>query len=98
MENLNKKNQLESLSKVIQTNHSLTPLFICIDLSKNWKEIVGEPWYEICLPVAFNNALLTLRTPHSCYIQDMQFQKENLIKIINAKLGKDFVNNIRFVL
>jgi predicted nucleic acid-binding Zn ribbon protein len=61
-----------------------------------WGQAVGEAIAVNARPHAFKGGLLMVNVAGSVWAQQLQFQKNNLIRKINSALGKDLVADIRF--
>ena len=93
--------QLHRISDILQqpsNKKEVQPAFICIYLFKNWKQIVGPQLAKDSQPVGYKNHCLWVRLASSCHIQEMNFEKQNLITKINQSLAASFVQDIRWTL
>ena len=77
-----RKSKLLSVSQIFESdpNHFLS---FYLHLSKRWKDIVGEEMASYLKPVGFSNSCLCIRVPSSCYVQEMNFKKEEILSKIN---------------
>ena len=81
-------------------NKNTPSVFIGMYLFRNWKSIVGESLARISKPAGYHNQCLWVQLKSSCYVQEMEFKKQDLIYQINQSFNntknKNFVCNIRW--
>lgn len=63
-----------------------------------WKEIVGESISLHTQPRSIRNRILFIDVSHSTWMQQLQFLKATLLEKINAFLGEQALQDIRFKL
>ncbi len=61
-----------------------------------WNHAVGEMIAENARPSAFRGGLLIVNVSSSAWLQNLQFEKDEIIKRVNAGLGKHQVKEIQF--
>ena len=61
-----------------------------------WNEAVGEIVAENAQPAAFKGDLLLVHVSSSTWIHHLRFIKQDIIKKINAALGNDLIQEIKF--
>lgn len=72
------------------SDHKLTKLW---DI---WESAVGGPIAENTRPAAFKGSILIIYVTSSTWMQQLQFLKKDLIEKVNAALGEDLVEEIKF--
>ena len=63
---------------------------------KVWSRIVGEKTAANAQPEAFKGGLLIVNVAGSVWAQQLQFQKNDLIRKLNTAMGSELVEDIRF--
>jgi predicted nucleic acid-binding Zn ribbon protein len=61
-----------------------------------WDEVVGRVVAENAQPEAFKGKLLLVRVGSSPWAQQLNFMKRDIIDKVNAALGRELVEDIRF--
>jgi len=61
-----------------------------------WNDAVGKMIAENARPSAFKGKLMIVNVSSSAWIQNLQFEKDEIIKKVNAGLGKRQVQDIQF--
>jgi predicted nucleic acid-binding Zn ribbon protein len=61
-----------------------------------WNHAVGKMIAENATPSAFKGKLMIVNVSSSAWIQNLQFEKDEIIKKVNAGLGKRQVEDIQF--
>lgn len=89
---------LKPVSEIFQNLGTQNNLGLCLYLGQNWKKILGKEQAETLRPVRYKSRCLWIRLPSSCHIQEMNFQKQEIISKINHALGKAVIQEIRFLL
>ena len=82
------KNQEEPLS------HS----YLLWKLWNQWPQLFPEPPFKGVLPVKWNEKELFLYVPHASQLQDLIFQREQMVKRINAFFKTDWIGSVRLTL
>ena len=62
-----------------------------------WSEVVGERVAENTTAEKIDHGVLMVRTTTPAWRQELQFQKNTIIKNLNKKLGKKVIKDVRFV-
>ncbi len=62
-----------------------------------WDQVVGDKIKENTEPIEVRFGVLIVKTKNSIWRQELQFQKENIIKSINKKLVKTTIKDLRFI-
>jgi predicted nucleic acid-binding Zn ribbon protein len=61
-----------------------------------WDDAVGDAIAKNARPEAFKGKLLLVRVNSSPWMHHLQFLRKDIIKKINAALGKELVQDIKF--
>ncbi len=61
-----------------------------------WEEAVGEAVAENTRPAAFKGKLLIVHVSSSPWTHQLQFLKQDILRKVNAALGKNLVADIKF--
>jgi predicted nucleic acid-binding Zn ribbon protein len=72
------------------SDHKLTKLW---DI---WEDAVGELIAENTRPAAFKGHMLIVYVNSSTWMQQLQFLKKDIIENVNAALGENVVEEIKF--
>ena len=62
-----------------------------------WEEVVGKKIKENTEPVDVRFGVLTVKTSSPVWRQELQFQKKNIVDLINKKLKKTTIKDVRFI-
>ena len=62
-----------------------------------WEEVVGQKIKENTEPLEVQFGILTVKTKNPVWRQELQIQKEDIIKSINKKLVKTMIKDLRFI-
>ena len=62
-----------------------------------WEEVVGQKIKENTEPLEVQFGVMTVKAKNSVWKQELQFQKENIIKSLNKKLIKTMIKDLRFI-
>tara|TARA_B100001996_G_scaffold296827_1_gene237164 strand:- start:124 stop:399 length:276 start_codon:yes stop_codon:yes gene_type:complete len=62
-----------------------------------WGEVVGQKIKEHTEPLEVRFGVLTVKTTSPVWRQELQFQKNNIVKSINKKLIKTTIKDVRFI-
>ena len=62
-----------------------------------WGELVGQKIKENTEPTKVQFGVMTVKTKNSVWKQELQFQKNNIIKSLNKKLIKTMIKDLRFI-
>ena len=62
-----------------------------------WGEVVGKKINKNTEPTKVEFGILTVKTKSAVWRQELYLQKENIIKMINKKLNKKTIKDIRFI-
>ena len=61
-----------------------------------WKEVVGLTISKNTKPASIRHGILTVKVSKHTWKQELQFQKNEIIKKINTKLNNKLLKEIRF--
>lgn len=61
-----------------------------------WNGLVGEIIAKNAQPAAFKGKILLVHVNSSAWIHQLQFLKEEIITKVNAALGKNLIEEIKF--
>ena len=62
-----------------------------------WEEVVGPKIKENTEPIEVQFGVMTVKVKNSVWKQELQFQKNNIIKSLNKKLIKTMIKDLRFI-
>tara|TARA_B100001248_G_scaffold12558_1_gene8241 strand:+ start:20321 stop:20596 length:276 start_codon:yes stop_codon:yes gene_type:complete len=62
-----------------------------------WGDVVGQKIKENTEPLEVQFGILTVKTKNPVWRQELQIQKEDIIKSINKKLVKTMIKDLRFI-
>ena len=62
-----------------------------------WGEVVGKKIKENTEPIEVQFGVMTVKVKNSVWKQELQFQKNNIIKSLNKKLIKTMIKDLRFI-
>ena len=62
-----------------------------------WEEVVGQKIKEHTEPLEVKFGVLTVKATNPVWRQELQFQKNDIIKSINKKLIKATIKDVRFI-
>ena len=62
-----------------------------------WGEVVGQKIRENTEPLEVQFGVLIVKVKNSVWKQELQFQKEDIIKSLNKKLIKTTIKDLRFI-
>lgn len=62
-----------------------------------WGEVVGQKIKENTEPLEVQFGVLIVKVKNSVWKQELQFQKEDIIKSLNKKLIKTTIKDLRFI-
>lgn len=68
------------------------------EIEKIWKDAVGEKISKRCQPQKIKDGILFLKVHSSVWMNQLHYLKEEIIKSLNAKLGKEIVRDTHFKL
>ncbi len=61
-----------------------------------WDDVVGRPIAENARPAAFKGKLLLVHVASSPWVHQLQFLKSEIIEKLNAALGQNLIEDIKF--
>ncbi len=61
-----------------------------------WDDVVGKAIAENARPAAFKGKLLLVHVSSSPWVHQLQFLKREIIQKLNAALGQDLIEDIKF--
>lgn len=97
----NKKKQyvpLNSVFKALYTSHAWKAQWELYQLSRNWKDIVGDIIGEISEPAFFRKDTLCIYVENSAWMQQLQFLKPELLLKVNMSAKSRALKDMRFIL
>ena len=62
-----------------------------------WEEVVGQKIKENTEPIEVKFGVLIVKVKNSVWKQELQFQKDDIIKSLNRKLIKTMIRDLRFI-
>ncbi len=62
-----------------------------------WGDVVGQKIRENTEPVEVQFGVMIIKVKNSVWKQELQFQKEDMIKSLNKKLIKTTIKDLRFI-
>ena len=62
-----------------------------------WEEVVGQKIKENTEPLEIQFGVMIVKTKNPVWKQELQLQKEDIIKSINKKLIKTMIKDLRFI-
>ena len=62
-----------------------------------WGDVVGQKIKENTEPIEVKFGIMTVKTKNPVWKQELQLQKEDIIKSINKKLIKTKIKDLRFI-
>ena len=62
-----------------------------------WKEVVGERVSQNTVPEKVESGTLYIKTSNPTWRQELVFKKNDIIKKLNNKLGKNTIKEIKFI-
>ena len=62
-----------------------------------WGDVVGQKIKENTEPIEVQFGIMTVKTKNPVWKQELQLQKEDIIKSINKKLMKTKIKDLRFI-
>ena len=86
----------DSLIEILD-DEKLKPALEKGNISTCWKESVGALINENTTIKSFKKGILIIKTKTPVWRNELLFQKIDIIKILNAKLEKNKIKDIRFL-
>lgn len=65
---------------------------------RDWQKIVDPETGQHCRPLKINRGVLWVEVDNSAWLQQIRFQKYNLLETVNATLRKSTLQDIKFSL
>lgn len=62
-----------------------------------WNEVVGENVAKNAAADRVEHGVLVVKVSSPTWRQELHFQKEEILKKINIKIGKNIIRDIRFI-
>ena len=62
-----------------------------------WKEVVGDKVSQNTEPEKVESGTLYIKTTNPAWRQELVFKKNDIIKKLNNKLGKNTIKEIKFI-
>lgn len=103
MAEIDLKSKFKMSSEVLQSlfENGKSPLsdqFIRWKIWARWKEIVGPTIGQNTEPVGYVRGVLYLWVPSSVWMQQIHFMKNQIKDVVNRKLGKVYVKDVKLTL
>jgi predicted nucleic acid-binding Zn ribbon protein len=61
-----------------------------------WESVLGAPIADNARPAAFKGKILLIHVTSSAWIHQLQFLKKEMIDKLNAALGKELIEDLKF--
>ena len=94
---MSKRGEVKNLSKVIQDVFSQKHFRIGIDNVKvqdAWVKAMGENIQKYTYNVKYKRGILFIKLKSSVLKEELTFEKNKVIKLINQELGKEYVKEL----
>lgn len=62
-----------------------------------WNDVVGETVAKNAIPDRVEHGVLIVKVSSPTWRQELYFQKDEIIKKLNNKIGKKVIRDIRFI-
>lgn len=69
---------------------------VCNAYNETIRKLKGKTSLKKTKPLYFRNETLTIHCATSSWAQELQMDEQNIINLVNKKLGKNLVERIRF--
>ena len=64
----------------------------------NWEKVVDQETAQHCRPLKISRGTLWLEADNSAWLQQLRYQKQQLLEAINGSLKKSRIEDIKYVL
>lgn len=103
MKKVDLKSKFSLGSEVLQSlfengKNPLSDQFIRWKIWARWEEIAGPTVGKNSEPVGYSRGVLYLWVPHSPWMQQMTFLKEQIKTTVNTKMGRPYVTEVKLTL
>ena len=66
-------------------------------IEKAWRQAVGEPYAAVTHVSGLHRGTLTVKVPHSAFVQELSFRQAELIDMLVVLIKDEKIKKIRFV-
>ena len=94
---MNKRGEVKNISKVIQDVFSQKHFRIGIDninVQNAWIKTMGENIQKYTFKVYYKKGVLYVKLKSSVLKEELTFEKEKVIRLINKELGKEYIKDL----
>lgn len=74
---------------------TLTAVDVCYKAKESLRKLLPEETHQYIAPKHYKNNTLTIAVSDPIYAQEVMMRKENIIRDINEKFGKNVIQNLR---
>ena len=85
---------ITSILKSVGQGLGLEKELVLYQLKRHWPEIVGQTLAKHTVPEKLRFKILTLRVDGPTWMHELSFLKNDMIRKINARLGKNLVQSL----
>ena len=89
--------RLDSLLKCLIKENGFDELIEQQNAIDVWNAAVGRVISEKTEPILVENGVISVKVKNSSWRQELQLQKDHIIKRVNRQLNKKTIKDIRFV-
>ena len=92
-----KRGEIKNISKVLEDVISQKHFKVGIDnlrVQEAWVKTMGENIQKYTYSVKFKKGILYIKLKSSVLKEELIFEKNKVIKLINAELGKEYVKDL----
>ena len=89
--------RLDSLLKRLIKESGFDELIQQHNAIEVWSDAVGRVISEKTEPILVENGVISIKVKNSSWRQELQLQKDYIIKKVNRQLNKKTIKDIRFV-
>ena len=89
--------RLDSLLKCLIKENGFDELIEQQDAIDVWSVAVGRVISEKTEPILIEKGVISIKVENSSWRQELQLQKDDIIKKVNSQLNKKTIKDIRFV-
>ena len=92
-----KRGEIKNISKVLEDVISQTHFKVGIDnlrVQEAWVKTMGENIQKYTYSVKFKRGILYIKLKSSVLKEELIFEKNKVIKLINQELGKEYVKEL----
>ena len=94
---MNRRGEIKKISKVLDDVISQKHFKVGIDnlrVQEAWVKTMGENIQKYTYGVKFNRGILYIKLKSSVLKEELIFEKNKVIKLINQELGKEYVKDL----